>query len=217
MTYIKIAIDGPAGAGKSTIAKKIAERLNLTYIDTGAMYRALTYKSLINNVDIHNETEIIRLAKESKVKFVQQNIYLDDNLVNEEIRSIEVSKNVSHIAKIKEVRQILVDLQRKIALNQDVIMDGRDIGTHVLPNANIKIFLTASVEERASRRYTELKAKGSNVDLDEIKKDIINRDRIDSERKYAPLVKAKDAVIIDTTGLSIDDVIENIISLIEGE
>jgi len=217
MTYIKIAIDGPAGAGKSTIAKKIAERLNLTYIDTGAMYRALTYKSLINNVDIHNETEIIKLAKESNVKFLQQNIYLDDNLVNEEIRSIEVSKNVSHIAKIKEVRQILVDLQRKIALNQDVIMDGRDIGTHVLPNANIKIFLTASVEERASRRYTELKAKGSNVDLDEIKKDIINRDRIDSERKYAPLVKAKDAVIIDTTGLSIDDVIENIISLIEGE
>jgi len=217
MTYIKIAIDGPAGAGKSTIAKKIAKRLNITYIDTGAMYRALTYKVLINNVDIYNENEIIRLAHKSDIKFSQQNIFLDDKIVNEEIRSIEVSKNVSHVAKLKEVRQVLVNLQKKIALNQDVIMDGRDIGTHVLPNANIKIFLTASVEERASRRYMELKVKGTSVDLDEIKKDIINRDKIDTERKYAPLVKAQNAIMIDTTGLSIDDVVEKIIGLLEGE
>ncbi len=217
MAFIQIAIDGPAGAGKSTIAKKIAQRLNITYIDTGAMYRALTYKVLSTNIDINNANEIIQLAKNSDIKFLHENIYLDNNIVNEEIRSIEVSKNVSHIAKIKEVRHILVDIQRKIALNQDVIMDGRDIGTHVLPEATLKIFLTASVEERASRRYLELKRKGIDVNLDELKKDIINRDKIDSEREAAPLVKAEDAIVIDTTGSSIEKVVDNIIELLKGE
>lgn len=217
MAYIQIAIDGPAGAGKSTIAKKIAKRLNITYIDTGAMYRALTYKVLINNIDINNEDEIVRLTRESNINFSQDNIYLDDAIVNEEIRSIEVGKNVSYIAKIKEVRQILVNTQKRIATNQNIIMDGRDIGTHVLPNASMKIFLTASVEERAYRRYMELKAKGAITNLDEIKNDIINRDKIDSERKSAPLVKAKDAIVIDTTGLSIDDVVEKIVDLLKGE
>ncbi|MBU5677509.1 (d)CMP kinase [Alkaliphilus sp. MSJ-5] len=217
MEYIQIAIDGPAGAGKSTIAKKIAKCLDITYIDTGAMYRALTYKVLVNNVDIYNEEEIIKLARESDIKFFQENIYLDNQKVNEEIRSIEVNKNVSYVAKIREVRLILVNLQRKIALDQDVIMDGRDIGTHVLPNARLKIFLTASVEERATRRYTELKGKCNDISFNEIKKDIINRDKIDSERKSAPLVKAEDAIVIDTTGLSIDDVVEKIIDLLRGE
>ncbi|QUH20748.1 (d)CMP kinase [Alkaliphilus sp. B6464] len=217
MEYIQIAIDGPAGAGKSTIAKKIAKCLDITYIDTGAMYRALTYKVLVNNVDIYNEEEIIRLARESDIKFFQENIYLDNEKVNEEIRSIEVNKNVSYIAKIREVRLVLVNLQRKIALDQDVIMDGRDIGTHVLPNARLKIFLTASVEERATRRYTELKGKCNDISFNEIKKDIINRDKIDSERESAPLLKAEDAIVIDTTGLSIDDVVEKIVDLLRGE
>ncbi len=181
------------------------------------MYRALTYKVLVNNVDIYNEEEIIRLARESDIKFFQENIYLDNQKVNEEIRNIEVNKNVSYVAKIREVRLILVNLQRKIALDQDVIMDGRDIGTHVLPNARLKVFLTASVEERATRRYTELKGKCNDISFDEIKKDIINRDKIDSERTSAPLVKAEDAIVIDTTGLSIDDVVEKIIDLLRGE
>lgn len=216
MEFVQIAIDGPAGAGKSTIAKRIAERLNITYIDTGAMYRALTYKVLANNIDITNEKTIIELAQNSNIQFLQENIYLDGKMINEEIRSIEINKKVSHVAKIKEVREILVDAQRKIALGQDVIMDGRDIGTHVLPNATLKIFLTASVQERALRRYLELKKKGIEVDIDELEKDIMNRDNIDSQRAFAPLVKAEDAIIIDTTGLTIEDVVERIINLLKG-
>lgn len=216
MEFVQIAIDGPAGAGKSTIAKRIAERLNITYIDTGAMYRALTYKVLANNIDITNEKTIIELAQNSNIQFLQENIYLDGKMINEEIRSIEINKKVSHVAKIKEVREILVDAQRKIALGQDVIMDGRDIGTHVLPNATLKIFLTASVQERALRRYLELKKKGIEVDIDELEKDIMNRDNIDSQREFAPLVKAQDAIIIDTTGLTIEDVVERIINLLKG-
>lgn len=217
MDFIQIAIDGPAGAGKSTIAKKLAKTLNITYIDTGAMYRALTYKALMNHIDVNNEKEIIKLAKESHINFSQENIYLDHQVVNEEIRNIEVTNNVSYVAKIPEVRKILVDLQRKIARGQDVVMDGRDIGTHVLPNASVKIFLTASVEERSYRRYLELKNKGIYVELEDIKKDIINRDRMDSERESAPLIKAEDAIVIDTTGLSIDDVVKKIIDLVKGE
>ncbi len=216
MEFVQIAIDGPAGAGKSTIAKRIAERLNITYIDTGAMYRALTYKVLANNIDITNEKSIIDLAQNSNIQFLQENIYLDGKMINEEIRSIEINKKVSHVAKIKEVREILVGAQRKIALGQDVIMDGRDIGTHVLPNATLKIFLTASVQERALRRYLELKKKGIEVDIDELEKDIMNRDNIDSQRAFAPLVKAEDAIIIDTTGLTIEDVVERIINLLKG-
>lgn len=213
MNYIQIAIDGPAGAGKSTIAKEIAERLDITYIDTGAMYRALTYKALVENVNVHNKNEMIFLAKKSDIKFYKNNIYLDNDIINREIRDINVSKNVSYVAQIPEVRKILVDIQRKIATYQDVIMDGRDIGTHVLPNATIKIFLTASVEERAYRRYIEFKSKGTVVDLHEIKKDIMYRDKIDSERTAAPLIRAEDATIIDTTGLLIEEVVEKIINL----
>lgn len=217
MAYIQIAIDGPAGAGKSTIAKKIAKELNITYIDTGAMYRALTYKVLTNKIDIKNTKEIIKLAQESNIEFFQENIYLDNNIINEEIRLPEVSKNVSYVAKIPEVRQILIEIQRKIAKNQDIIMDGRDIGTHVLCNSNFKIFLTASVEERSHRRYLELKSKGLNVSFNDIKQDIMNRDKIDKERKFSPLVKADDAIEIDTTDLSIEDVVNKIILLFRKE
>ena len=215
MSYIQIAVDGPAGSGKSTIAKKIAERLNITYIDTGAMYRALTYKVLINNIGVENEDAVIELARKSKIEFLQNNIYLDDDIVNEEIRLPEVSKNVSYVAKIPQVRKILVDTQRKLALNQDVVMDGRDIGTYVLKDANFKIFLTATVEERSHRRYLELKNKGLDVTLDDVKKDIINRDKIDREREFSPLVEADDAIIIDTTDLSIEDVVNKITSILE--
>ncbi len=215
MSCIQIAIDGPAGSGKSTIAKKIAERLNITYVDTGAMYRALTYKVLMNNVDIQNEDVIVKLAQESNIKFFQGDIYLDNNIVNEEIRSPEVSKNVSYVAKIPRVRKILVNIQRKLALNRDVVMDGRDIGTHVLDNASLKIFLTATVEQRSYRRYMEFKNKGLKVNFDDVKKDIVNRDKIDKERKFSPLVKADDAIIIDTTDLSIDDIVDKIISILE--
>ncbi|HZK37440.1 MAG TPA: (d)CMP kinase [Clostridia bacterium] len=215
MSYIQIAVDGPAGSGKSTIAKKIADRLNITYIDTGAMYRALTYKVLINNIGVENEDAVIELARKSKIEFLKNNIYLDDDIVNEEIRLPEVSKNVSYVAKIPQVRKILVDTQRKLALNQDVVMDGRDIGTYVLKDANFKIFLTATVEERSHRRYLELKNKGLDVTLDDVKKDIINRDKIDREREFSPLVEADDAIIIDTTDLSIEDVVNKITSILE--
>lgn len=215
MSYIQIAVDGPAGSGKSTIAKKIADRLNITYIDTGAMYRALTYKVLINNIGVENEDAVIEVARKSKIEFLKNNIYLDDDIVNEEIRLPEVSKNVSYVAKIPQVRKILVDTQRKLALNQDVVMDGRDIGTYVLKDANFKIFLTATVEERSHRRYLELKNKGLDVTLDDVKKDIINRDKIDREREFSPLVEADDAIIIDTTDLSIEDVVNKITSILE--
>lgn len=215
MSYIQIAVDGPAGSGKSTIAKKIADRLNITYIDTGAMYRALTYKVLINNIGVENEDAVIEVARKSKIEFLKNNIYLDDDIVNEEIRLPEVSKNVSYVAKIPQVRKILVDTQRKLALNQDVVMDGRDIGTYVLKDANFKIFLTATVEERSRRRYLELKNKGLDVTLDDVKKDIINRDKIDREREFSPLVEADDAIIIDTTDLSIEDVVNKITSILE--
>lgn len=213
---MQIAIDGPAGSGKSTIAKKIAEHLNITYIDTGAMYRALTYKVLTNNIDIQNEDAIIKLAQESDINFFQNNIYLDNKIVNEEIRFPEVSKNVSYVAKIPQVRKILINVQRKLALDQDVVMDGRDIGTYVLNNADLKIFLTATLEQRSYRRYVELKNKGLDVSLDNVRKDIINRDKIDRERKFSPLAKAEDAITIDTTDLSVEEVINKITSILEG-
>lgn len=212
---VQIAVDGPAGSGKSTIAKKIAEYLNITYIDTGAMYRALTYKVLMNNVNIQDEDAIIKLAQESDIRFFLGDVYLDNNIVNEEIRLPEVNKSVSYVAKIPQVRRILVNTQKKIALDQDVVMDGRDIGTHVLNNADLKFFLTATVEQRSYRRYKELKDKGFNVSLDDVKKDITNRDKIDRERKFSPLVKADDAIAIDTTDLSIEDVMNKIISILE--
>lgn len=214
MNYIQIAIDGPAGAGKSTIAKKLAKRLNYIYIDTGAMYRAITYKAIKNHINIQHAEEVIELAKNTQIMFSGDNIYLDDEIVNEEVRSPEVSKYVSYVAQIPEVRRILVEIQRNIANCNNVVMDGRDIGSHVLVNANMKIFLTASVEERARRRYSELLQKGLNVSLSDIQREIIERDKMDSERKCSPLIKANDAVVIDTTGLTIEEVVEKVEELL---
>ncbi len=214
MNKLVIAVDGPAGAGKSTIAKIIAEKLNINYIDTGAMYRAITYKCLVNNIDINNENEVVDIAKETDIDFRENNIYLDGNVLKEEIRTMEVSNNVSNVAKIKEVRYLMVDVQREIAKRNSVILDGRDIGSYVFPNADYKFFLVATPEERGRRRFKELTKKGYETSLEEIINDIIRRDEIDSSREFAPLVKANDAIEIDTTGKNINEVVESVLSKI---
>ena len=215
MNNLVIAIDGPAGAGKSTIAKIIAKELNINYIDTGAMYRAVTLKCLQNNVNIENEAEVIELAKKTDIDFRDNNIYLDGKVVNDEIRTIEVTNNVSNVAKIKEVRYLMVDLQREIGKNNAVILDGRDIGSYVFPNADYKFFLVATPEERGKRRYIELKEKGYDGTLEDIINDIIRRDEIDSNREFAPLVKAEGAIEIDTTGKGIDQVVDLVLQKIK--
>lgn len=210
-----IAVDGPAGAGKSTISKLIAKKLNINYIDTGAMYRAVTYKCLSEGVDVKNEEAVIEVAKRTDIDFRDNNIYLDSKIVNEEMRTREVSANVSDVAKIKEVRYLMVDVQREIGTRNDVILDGRDIGSYVFPNADYKFFLVATPEERGKRRYKELCEKGYEGTLEEIIKDIEKRDEIDSNREFAPLKKADDAIEIDTTGLGIDEVVEAVVSNIK--
>ena len=214
MKNLVIAVDGPAGAGKSTIAKLIAEKLNINYIDTGAMYRAITYKCLQNNIDINNEEEVIKIAKDREIDFKDNNIYLNGEILKDEIRTMEVSNNVSNVAKIKEVRYLMVDVQRNIGKVSSVILDGRDIGSYVFPNADYKFFLVATPEERGKRRYKELVNKGYDVNLEEIISDIIKRDEIDSNREFAPLVKADDAIEIDTTGKSINEVVQSVLSKI---
>lgn len=215
MNNLVIAVDGPAGAGKSTIAKIIANKLNINYIDTGAMYRAITYKCLKNNVDVENAEEVVELAKSTEIDFKDNNIYLDKKIVNDEIRTVDVSNNVSKVSKIKEVRKLLVDVQRNIGSKSSVILDGRDIGSVVFPNADYKFYLIATPEERGCRRFKEMRNKGYDVNLVEIIKDIVDRDKMDMNRKFAPLVKAKDALEIDTTGKTIDDVVDEVVSKIK--
>ncbi|QJA08459.1 (d)CMP kinase [Romboutsia sp. CE17] len=214
MNNLVIAVDGPAGAGKSTIAKIIADKLNINYIDTGAMYRAITYKCLKNNIDINNEDEVIKVAQNTEIDFRDNNLYLDKEIVKDEIRTMEVSNNVSNVAKIKEVRYLMVDVQREIGKRNSVILDGRDIGSYVFPNADYKFFLIATPEERGMRRFKELTEKGYETSLEEIIKDIIKRDEIDSNREFAPLVKAEDAIEIDTTGKTITEVVDCVLSQI---
>lgn len=216
-SYYSIAIDGPSASGKSTIARIVSQRLNIEYIDTGAMYRAITYKVLKNNLDPLDEQSVINMLKNTKIEFKNNSIYLDGINVDNEIRENIVSNNVSYIAKIKEVRQELVKLQQKMAKTKSVIMDGRDIGTVVLPGSDYKFFITASVEERAKRRYKELLDRGEeNISLDRMINDIIKRDEIDSNREVGPLLKAKDAYLLDTTHKSIDESVEYIISIVTG-
>ncbi|QEK13618.1 (d)CMP kinase [Crassaminicella thermophila] len=210
MVNISIALDGPAGAGKSTIAKIIAKAKKLTYIDTGAMYRAITLKILRYGKNVQEE-QIKKILSDSKIDIDGNDIFLDGKLVTEEIRKPEVSNFVSHVAKISFVRMKMVELQRKIAANKNVIMDGRDIGTYVLPNATYKFFLTASIDERAKRRFTELKEKGFNVTFEEVKNEMEKRDKIDTEREFAPLRQAEDAIVIDTTGKCIQEVVDEIL------
>ena len=215
--FYSIAIDGPASSGKSTIAKEVSKILNIEYIDTGAMYRALTWKTIENNIDPKDKNSVIEILRDTNIDFKDGNIVLDEKVINSEIRLNYVSQNVSYIAIIPEVREKLVELQKKMAESKSIVMDGRDIGTVVLTEAEYKFFLTASIEERAIRRYKELEKNGDKkVNLQEIQDDIRKRDEIDSNRDTSPLKQAEDAILIDTTEKSIDEVIEIIVSRVKG-
>ena len=210
-----IAIDGPAGAGKSTIAKKVSENLGFIYLDTGAMYRTVALKAIKTGIDTKNHQELAVMMDKLDISISHENnlqkIFLDGEDVSETIRTPQVSVGASNVAVFPEVRLKMVDLQRKIASGIDVVMDGRDIGSYVLPDAQLKIFLTASVDERARRRYEELIQKGQPANLEAVRDDMIFRDKNDSSRALAPLVKAADAIEIDSTVLTIDEVVEKIL------
>jgi cytidylate kinase len=216
---ICIAIDGPAAAGKSTVAKLVAGRLSYVYIDTGAMYRALTRKVLDSGVSLEDGTAIREVLEDTEIELIpdgeMQRVLLDGKDVTDCIRSQEISNRVSFVAQHKEVREEMVNRQRLLAANGGVVMDGRDIGTHVLPDAEVKIFLSASVEVRAQRRHRENLEKGLSSDFEQIKADIALRDQRDSERETAPLVKARDAVEVDTSHLSIAEVADTIMGIIK--
>lgn len=217
-----IAIDGPAGAGKSTIARMLAEKLNYTYLDSGAMYRAVTLKALENDTDVNDKKKMETLVKNLDIDVEYKNndfkIYADGVDITKQIRTEQVDNNVSAVAQIKSVRDELVNKQRSIAQKKDIVMDGRDIGTRVLKDAKYKFYITASVEERARRRYKDVVKRGEkDKTFKEVKEEIIKRDQIDSNRKYSPLKMADDAVEIDTTELSKQEVLEKILSIIRGE
>ncbi len=208
---IRIAIDGPSGAGKSTIAKAVAEKLAIDYIDTGAMYRAIGYKMLTEGIDVSEEKKIKEMLTRTTIDFSGGNIILDGTVINDRIRTPEVSKMASSSSALPEVRSKLVALQRKIASGKSVIMDGRDIGTNVITDAECKFFMTASKEERAERRYKELAEKGVQTSYAQVLEDIKKRDENDSTRRLNPLAMADDAVLLDTTGMKVDDVVNAIL------
>ncbi len=214
---MNIAVDGPAGAGKSTIARLAAKELGFIYVDTGAMYRAIALYLLDNKTDIYDEVALKNALDNIHINIVYeagvQHVFLDLQDVSTEIRSEKVGNMASTSSALPPVREKLLDLQRDIAAKNDVIMDGRDIGTNILPNAELKIYLTASVDVRAKRRYDELKLKGENPDLEEIKKGIETRDYQDMNRDIAPLKQAEDAVLIDSSDMTIADVVDKIVSL----
>lgn len=218
MKKLIIAIDGPAGAGKSTVAQILAHRLNYNYIDTGAMYRAITWKTMERDI-VNDAIAIGDIAQNIKIKLTYVNgkttVFVDGCDVTADIRTPEVSRKVSEIAQIKPVRDAMLKLQREMAGYGGVVMDGRDIGTHVLPNADVKIFLTASIKERAERRWRELTAKGFRIKLEELEEEIATRDKKDCEREFAPLIQADDAVLIDTTTLSVEEAVKAITTICE--
>lgn len=218
MKKINVAIDGPAGAGKSSISKAVASKLGCIYVDTGAMYRACALYAIENGIKIDAATltphlDDIKVAIEYNAD--GQRIILNGKDVSSRIREADVSIGASDIAVIPSVRLKLVDLQREMAKENSVVMDGRDIGTYVLPDAEVKIFLTASIEERARRRLAELELKGAATDFETVKKDMAYRDKNDSEREFAPLRQAEDAVLLDTTELSFDEVVDKVLEIIK--
>ena len=222
MKNFVIAIDGPAGAGKSTVAKRVANQLGFIYIDTGAMYRSVAWKALQNVGTIEEilPNELGKIANESNLtvsldKEGNNHFFVDSIEVTEAIRSTEVSRAVAAVAANSEVRSALVKHQQKMGESQSIVMDGRDIGTTVFPKANLKVFLTASVEMRAERRWKEMEAKGEKVDYEELKNEIALRDKMDQEREVSPLIAAEDAIFVDTTSLTIDQVVGKIIELYE--
>ena len=216
---MQVAIDGPASSGKSTISKFIAKETGFLYLDTGAMYRATTLAFLRNNISVDDASAIDELLENLVISFKNtedgQLVFLNGEDVTREIRDLEVTRNVSEVSAIKAVRVKLVKMQQEIAENHSIIMDGRDIGTVVLPNAELKIFLVASVEERALRRFRENQEKGIELSLEKLEEEIAHRDFLDSTRKESPLKKADDAIEIDTTSLSIQEVVSKITNLIQ--
>ena len=215
MKNLIVAIDGPAGSGKSTIAKLVAKKFNFTYIDTGAMYRMITLYLLENKISFDNLDKIQKILNEINLDMKEDKFFLNNVEVRIKIREEIINENVSKVASIKAVRENLVNLQRKIASDKNVILDGRDIGTVVFPNAQVKIFLVASAEERARRRYNEFMEKKVEITYDEVLKSLKERDHLDSTRKESPLVKASDALELDTTNLKIDEVVNFISNEIE--
>lgn len=218
MAFI-VGIDGPAGSGKGTVTKKIANKLGLVNIDTGSTYRCVALEVLNQKVNINNKEEVIDIARNIKIDIKSNSdgdkVFLNGKDVTKEIRSKEVTKIVSQISSIKEVRFAMVDLQRKIAEGKDIIMEGRDICTYVFPNADVKIYLDASIEERAKRRFQENTEKGIEMTYDEVYENISKRDKNDKEKEVGALKIADDSIVIDTTNLSIDEVVEKIIYIIK--
>ncbi|WP_100372680.1 (d)CMP kinase [Bacillus sp. FJAT-45037] len=216
---INIAIDGPAGAGKSTVAKLVAEQLDFLYIDTGAMYRALTYYALQKKINLEDENPLFALLTDIRIDLKSTEhhaqVFVNQADVTEEIRTDEVNKHVSLVSSHPSIRIEMVERQRNLAKGTNAVLDGRDIGTYVLPEAKVKVFLTASVEERAKRRHDEQVNKGYPSNLEELKKDIARRDQLDSTRDFAPLKQADDAVEIDSTSKSIPEVVQVIIDLVK--
>lgn len=216
---VNIAIDGPAGAGKSSTAKLVAKKLGYIYVDTGALYRTVGLYSIRKGIDTKNAEKVIATLPDVKVelKFVDgaQHVFLNGEDVSDAIRTPEASMGASNVSAIPKVREFLFDLQRKIAAENDCIMDGRDIGTVVLPNADVKIFLTTSVEERANRRYKEMIEKGEEADYNDILEDIKKRDYQDSHREIAPLKQADDAIYVDNGGYNLEDGAEDLLRIIK--
>lgn len=211
-----IAIDGPAAAGKSTVAKLLAKKLNITYIDTGAMYRAFTFYVLSKNIDPKNEEACIQLIGDVTIQLMPNNLVLcNGEDVTKAIREQPVTDNVSFIASYKSIRLSLVEMQRKLAKKVSVVMDGRDIGTYVIPDAKIKIYQIASVETRAVRRYEENLSKGIPCTLEQVEEDLRRRDYIDSHRDFAPLKPAEDSILLDTSFMTVDQVVEKILEIIQ--
>ncbi|RHW40156.1 (d)CMP kinase [Lysinibacillus yapensis] len=214
---IQIAIDGPAGAGKSTIAKIVAEKLGFTYIDTGAMYRAVTYKALTHNIKLNDADSLEKMLLDTMIVLKPsqngQLVFVDGKDVTQEIRSNEVTSNVSEVAAHANIREILVAKQQELAANGGIVMDGRDIATHVLKDAELKIFMSASVEERAKRRFFDNERRGIPSTMEKLREEIALRDKLDSEREASPLVQAEDAIYLDTTELSIEQAADAILEL----
>lgn len=212
---IRIAIDGPAGAGKSTVAKLVADKLSVNYVDTGAMYRAVAYYMIINNVDVDSESDVVEALERISVDYKDGSIFLNGEKLEGEIRQPEVTRMAARVSAILPVRERLVLMQKEIAAKSSVLMDGRDIGTNVIKDAEIKIFLTATAEERANRRYKELSEKGSRFKYEDILEEIKKRDEQDENRAINPLRCAPDAVRLDTSNMTKEEVIDHIVKLAE--
>ena len=214
---INVALDGPSGAGKSTIAKAVAKKLEYVYVDTGAMYRSIAYYVISKGADLSDPEQIKPLLGEISIKLCYteagQRVMLNDEDVSDKIRTPEISMGASKVSAIPEVREFLLELQKNIAKENNIIMDGRDIGTTILPNAEVKIYLTASADTRAKRRALEYEQKGESFDLDQIRKDIIERDERDMNREISPLKQAADAVLVDSSEMGIDDVVNAILNV----